>query len=51
MGELLCAIEDDREPSNGAAENLRSLAMAFAAVRSRMTGKDVEIGAARRLES
>ncbi len=51
MGELLCAIEEDREPSNGAAENLRSLAMAFAAVRSRMTGKEVEIGAARRLES
>lgn len=51
MGELLCAIEDDREPSNGAAANLRSLAMAFAAVRSRMTGKEVEIGAARRLES
>lgn len=51
MGELLCAIEEDREPSNGAAENLRSLAMAFAAVRSRMTGREVEIGAARRLES
>lgn len=51
MGELLCAIEEDREPSNGAAENLRSLAMAFAAVRSRMSGKEVEIGAARRLES
>ncbi len=51
MGELLCAIEEDREPSNGAAENLQSLAMAFAAVRSRMTGKEVEIGAARRLES
>lgn len=51
MGELLCAVEEDREPSNGAAENLRSLAMAFAAVRSRITGKEVEIGAARRLES
>lgn len=51
MGELLCAIEEDREPSNGAAENLRSLAMAFAAVRSRMTGREVEIGEARRLES
>ena len=51
MGELLCAIEDDREPLNGAAENLRSLAMAFAAVRSRITGKEVRIGAARRLES
>ncbi|GAB5446843.1 Gfo/Idh/MocA family protein [Gymnodinialimonas sp.] len=51
MGELLCAIEEDREPSNGAAENLRSLAMAFAAVRSRMTGREVDIGEARRLES
>lgn len=51
MGELLCAIEEDREPSNGAKENLRSLAMAFAAVRSRMTGKEVPVGAARRLES
>lgn len=51
MGELLCAIEEDREPANGAAENLRSLAMAFAAVRSRMTGREVEIGEARRLES
>ncbi|QXT38987.1 Gfo/Idh/MocA family protein [Gymnodinialimonas ceratoperidinii] len=51
MGELLCAIEEDREPSNGAAENLRSLAMAFAAVRSRMTGREVEIGEASRLDS
>ncbi|WP_224814246.1 Gfo/Idh/MocA family protein [Hasllibacter sp. MH4015] len=51
MGELLCAIEEDREPSNGAAENLRSLAMAFAAVRSRILGREVEIGEARRLES
>lgn len=51
MGELLCAIEEDREPSNGAAENLRSLAMAFAAVRSRMTGREVEIGEAPRLDS
>ncbi|MEQ8658284.1 MAG: Gfo/Idh/MocA family oxidoreductase [Hyphomicrobiales bacterium] len=49
MGELLCAIEDDREPSNGAAENLRSLAMAFAAVESRKTGKEVAIGSVRRL--
>lgn len=51
MGELLCAIEEGREPSNGAAENLRSLAMVFAAVRSRMTGREVEIGEARRLDS
>jgi len=49
MGELLCAIEEDREPSNGAAENLRSLAMAFAAVESRITGEEVTIGSARKL--
>jgi predicted dehydrogenase len=41
----------DREPSNAARENLFSLALAFAAVRSRITGKEVEVGAARRLES
>ena len=51
MGELLCAIEEDREPSNCARENLRSLAMAFASVRSRMEGREVEIGASRRLAS
>jgi predicted dehydrogenase len=50
MGELLCAIEEGREPSNGARANLRSLAMAFAAVRSRATGREVEIGAVRKLE-
>lgn len=51
MGELLCAIEEDREPSNGARENLQSLAMAFAAVESRMTGTEVTIGSARKLPS
>ena len=51
MGELLCAIEEGREPSNGARENLYSLALAFAAVRSRITGREVEVGAARRLET
>ena len=51
MGELLSAIEEGREPSNGARGNLRSLALAFAAVRSRITGREVEVGAARRLES
>lgn len=51
MGELLCAIEEDREPSNGAAENLRSLALTFAAVESRMTGREVAVGATRRLLS
>jgi predicted dehydrogenase len=51
MGELLCAIEDDREPSNGARENLHSLAIAFAAVESRITRREVAIGTTRRLLS
>ncbi|MFO7920660.1 MAG: Gfo/Idh/MocA family oxidoreductase [Nioella sp.] len=51
MGELLSAIEDGREPLNNARDNLDSLALAFAAVRSRITGQEIEVGAARRLES
>jgi predicted dehydrogenase len=51
MGELLCSIEEDREPSNGARENLRSLALAFAAVRSRITGREIAAGEARRAEA
>ncbi len=50
MGALLVAIEDDSEPENGARENLRSLALAFAAIASRRAGREVEMGAARRLE-
>lgn len=34
MGELMCAIEEDREPENSAADNLRSLALVFAAMES-----------------
>jgi len=34
MGELLSAIEEDREPENGARQNLKSLALCFAAVAS-----------------
>lgn len=50
MGELLVAIEEGREPANGAAENLDSLALAFAAIRSRQTGQEVPVGTVRRLE-
>jgi predicted dehydrogenase len=50
MGALLVAIEDDTEPANGAAENLESLALAFAAIQSRRTGKEVAIGEATRLD-
>ncbi len=37
MAELLCAIEERREPSNNARENLKSLALCFAAVASAET--------------
>jgi predicted dehydrogenase len=50
MGALLAAIEDDTEPENGAAQNLHSLAMAFAAIQSRRTGREVKIGEAIRIE-
>jgi len=39
MGELLCAIEENREPSNSAENNLRSLALCFAAIESAETHK------------
>jgi hypothetical protein len=45
----LVAIEDDTEPANGAEENLGSLALAFAAIQSRQTGREVAVGAVRRL--
>ncbi len=43
MGELLCAIEDGREPNNSARENLRSLAVAFAAVESARSGAPIPL--------
>jgi predicted dehydrogenase len=39
MGELLCAIEEKRTPSNNARGILRSLEMCFAACRAADTGK------------
>ena len=39
MGELLCAIEDRREPSHGARANLASLALCYAALASADTGE------------
>ena len=51
MGELLCAIEDGREPLNSARGNLSSLALVFAAVQSRITGTEIAVGSVRRLES
>lgn len=49
MAELMCTIEQDREPLNGARENLASLALTFAAVRSRQTNTEVEVGSIRAL--
>ncbi|HVH02594.1 MAG TPA: Gfo/Idh/MocA family oxidoreductase [Amaricoccus sp.] len=38
MGELLAALEEDREPENGARANLDSLALVFAAIASAARG-------------
>lgn len=42
MAELLCAIEEGREPYNSARHNLRSLALCFAAITSAETGLPVD---------
>jgi predicted dehydrogenase len=39
MGELLCAIEEKREPENSARANLKSLELCFAALDSADTGE------------
>lgn len=49
MGELLCAIEDNREPLNGARANLQSLALTFAAIASSHRARSVQPGTVRSL--
>jgi len=49
MGELLCAIEDQREPLHSALNNLRTLALVFAAVHSADSGEPVRPGTVRSL--
>ncbi len=49
MGELLCAIQENREPLNGARANLRSLALCFAAIAAANDGAPKRPGAVRRL--
>ena len=44
MGELLCAIEEDREPENSARQNLRSLELCFAAIASADSGQRIKPG-------
>ncbi len=43
MAELLCAIEEKREPLHSARANLRSLALCFAAMESAETGRQIAI--------
>lgn len=47
--ELLCAIEEDREPANSARNNLRTLELCFAALSSANTGQPVRPGSVRQL--
>jgi len=49
MGELLCAIEDNREPAHSARNNLDSLALCFAALASADSGAPVRPGAVTRV--
>lgn len=49
MAELLCAIEEKREPYNSARNNLRSLALCFAAVASAEQHRTVVPGEIRRM--
>jgi predicted dehydrogenase len=45
LGELLCAIEENRAPENNAAENLASLAICFGAMNSANEGRAVVLNA------
>jgi predicted dehydrogenase len=47
MGELLCAIEEKREPFNSARNNLASLELCFAALKSADTGQPQHPGSVR----
>jgi predicted dehydrogenase len=49
MGELLTSIEKQREPVNSARDNLKSLAICFAAVASADSGKPVKVGSVRKV--
>jgi len=49
MGELLCSVEEDREPFNSARNNLRSLELCFAALASAEKKEPQVPGTVRRL--
>ena len=49
MAELLCAIEEKREPQNSGRNNIRTLALCFAALSSANRGQPVRPGSVRKL--
>lgn len=49
MGELMCAVEEDRDPLHSARGNLASLALCFAAITSARNGGEVAVGSVRSL--
>lgn len=49
MGELLCAIEENREPDHSAKNNINTLELSFAAMESANRGLPVEPGTIRSL--
>jgi predicted dehydrogenase len=49
MGELLCAIEENRVPQNNARDNLKSLALCFAAIQASTSGTPQVPGKVRKL--
>jgi predicted dehydrogenase len=51
MAELLCAIEEKREPTNSGRNNLKSLALCFAACASAERGKPVVPGRVRKINT
>jgi len=51
MGELLCSIEEDREPSHSARNNLKSLELCFAALASADSGRPIKVGSVRKISS
>ncbi len=50
MGELLCAIDEDRDPFNSARNNLKTLETVFAIIKSADTGQSVKPGDHRQLD-
>jgi predicted dehydrogenase len=49
ISELLCAIEEKREPENSARNNIRTLSLCFAALSSANTGLPIQPGTVRKL--